>query len=133
VELIDIYPTLTDFCGIRATRSLEGRSLRPLLENPKARWATPAITQQVRTADGKRIMGYSVRTERWRYTEWDGGKAGVELYDHIEDPHEWQNLAKELKYAKVVSDMRKLLPLTKPDEIPAPQAGKKKKRAASGE
>jgi iduronate 2-sulfatase len=88
----------------------------------------PAVTQQVRNDQGRRIMGYTVRTERWRYTEWDNGKAGTELYDQVEDPHEWHNIAKEQKYAKVVSDMKKLLPTTRPPEIPAP-AGKKKKKA----
>jgi uncharacterized sulfatase len=131
VELVSIYPTLADFCGIRPVGTLEGRSLRPLLDNPKARWMTPALTQQVRNDGTNRIMGYSVRTERWRYTEWDGGKAGVELYDHIEDPREWHNIAKEPRYAKAVSDMRKLIPLTRPAEIPAPPKGKNKKATAS--
>jgi uncharacterized sulfatase len=98
-----------------------------LLENPKARWMIPALTQQVRNDQGRRIMGYSVRTERWRYTEWDSGKAGVELYDQVEDPHEWHNIANDQKHAKVVSDMKRLLPTIRP-EIPAPTAGKKKQR-----
>jgi uncharacterized sulfatase len=95
--------------------------LRPLLENPKARWLIPAITQQVRIEGGKAIMGYSVRTEHWRYTEWDGGSAGSELYDQLNDPHEWQNLARDPRYAKSVGDMKKLMPRTKPDEIPLPR------------
>jgi uncharacterized sulfatase len=128
VELVDIYPTLADLCGLTPPSNLEGRSLRPLLENPKARWIFPAITQQVRNDHGTRIMGYSVRNERWRYTEWDGGKLGVELYDQAEDPHEWHNLAKEAQYAKVVSDMRKLLPVNKATDIPAPNRGKTKKK-----
>jgi len=130
VELVDIYPTLADYCGLRPLTNLEGRSLRPLLENPRTRWMIPAITQQVRNDHGTRIMGYSVRTERWRYTEWDGGKLGVELYDHVEDPHEWHNIAKELKYAKVVSDMKRLLPAPRPVETPGP-TGKKEQAAAN--
>ena len=54
-------------------------------------------------------MGYSVRTERWRYNEWDGGKLGSELYDHASDPHEYQNLAKDSGHAKVVDEMKQLL------------------------
>ena len=73
-------------------------------------------------------MGYSVRTERWRYTEWDGGKAGVELYDQVEDPHEWHNIAKEQRYAKAVSDMKRLLPATRPAEIPDAAVPRKKKK-----
>jgi uncharacterized sulfatase len=127
VELVDIYPTLAELCGLKPPENLEGRSMRVLLENPRARWATPALTQQARNSGGKRIMGYSVRTERWRYTEWDGGKAGAELYDHNADPHEWVNLAKDPVYAKTVSDMKKLLPVA-PPEIPDPPAKKKKKK-----
>ena len=126
---MDIYPTLADLCGLKAPPNLEGRSLRPLLENPKAHWLIPAITQQVRDVGGKTIMGYSVRTERWRYTEWDGGAAGVELYDQLADPQEYQNLAKDPKFAKTVSEQKKLLPLTRPAEIPS-QARKKGKKAA---
>ena len=54
-------------------------------------------------------MGRSVRTERWRYTEWDDGKLGVELYDHESDPHENKNLAKDAAQAKVVAEMKELL------------------------
>jgi len=125
VELVDIYPTLADYCGLKAPANLEGRSLRPLLENPKSRWLVPAITQQVRNRDGKTVMGYSVRTEHWRYTEWDGGAAGSELYDHLNDPNEWQNLAKDSRYAKTIADMKKLMPRARPDEIPSPSNSKK--------
>jgi uncharacterized sulfatase len=128
VELVDIYPTLAELAGLKPPENLEGRSMRVLLENPRARWATPALTQQMRNDGGRRIMGYSIRTERWRYTEWDGGKSGTELYDHNADPHEWVNLATEPVYAKTVSDMKKLLPLVRP-EIPDPPAKKKRKQA----
>ena len=128
VELVDLYSTLADFCTLQLPEKIEGTSLRPLLINPKARWAAPAITQQVRNEDGKRIMGYSIRTERWRYTEWDGGAAGVELYDELEDPHEWQNLANDPRYARTRADLKKLLPRTKSEDIPAPAAKAKKGR-----
>jgi uncharacterized sulfatase len=54
-------------------------------------------------------MGRSVRTERWRYTEWDEGKAGVELYDYTTDPNEFTNLATDAKYASVVKKLSGLL------------------------
>jgi iduronate 2-sulfatase len=131
VELVDLYPTLADYCGLKPPTDLEGRSLRPLLENPKVRWLIPAVTQQVRNEGGKAIMGYSVRTEHWRYTEWDGGAAGSELYDHLNDPHEYLNLAKDARYAKSVADMKKLMPRTKPDEIPLPSRKKKEEQNKS--
>jgi uncharacterized sulfatase len=109
VELLDLYPTLADFCQLKPPADIQGKTLRPLLENPKAPWTTPAITQQLRTRAGKQIMGYSLRTERWRYTEWDGGAAGAELYDHNADPHEWRNLAQEAKYASTIKELKTLL------------------------
>jgi iduronate 2-sulfatase len=127
VELVDVYPTLADLLGLKPPANLEGRSLRPLLENPKAHWLTPAITQQIRDFEGKTIMGYSVRTERWRYTEWDGGAAGAELYDQLADPQEYQNLARDPKFAKTVADVKKLLPHTRPENLNSQNPKKKKK------
>ena len=110
VELLDIYPTLAELAGLTPPSNLHGKSLRPLLDNPKATWAKPAITQVTR-ARGRQnqIMGYSVRTERWRYTEWDDGRRGTELYDHNKDPREHANLANDPEYAKTVEEMKRLL------------------------
>lgn len=105
VEFVDLYPTLTDLAGLKAPAELEGTSFRPLLENPSRAWKKAAFTQVQR---GK-IAGYSVRTERWRYTEWDGGKAGVELYDHNADPGEYRNLAADPQHADTLAQMRKTL------------------------
>jgi uncharacterized sulfatase len=57
----------------------------------------------------KEIIGRSVRTERWRYTEWDEGRGGIELYDHQHDPEEFTNLAKDPKYANRVKELSLLL------------------------
>ena len=54
-------------------------------------------------------MGYSVRTEKWRYTEWDDGKRGVELYDEVADPGELRNLATDPKHRSIVAEMQQLL------------------------
>jgi hypothetical protein len=105
VEFVDLYPTLTELCGLKTPVKLEGTSFRPLLHEPERPWKKAAFTQVQR---GK-VAGYTVRTERWRYTEWDGGKAGVELYDHNSDPGEYHNLAAEPQYAMTVEEMRKLL------------------------
>jgi iduronate 2-sulfatase len=109
VELLDIYPTLADLCGLAAPAGLEGRSLRPLLDNPQAKWDKAAYTQVERGPQGQRFMGRSVRTERWRYTEWDEGRKGVELYDHAKDPREYRNLAGDPKFAATVAEMKQRL------------------------
>jgi len=110
VELLDIYPTLADLAGLTAPSNLHGKSLRPLLDNPKAKWTKPALTQVTR-ARGRQnqIMGYSVRTERWRYIEWDEGRKGAELYDHQKDAREHTNLADDPKHARTVAEMKQLL------------------------
>jgi iduronate 2-sulfatase len=89
VQLVDLYPTLADLCGLTPPADLDGKSLRPLLLDPDATWDRPAYSQ----VRHEGLTGRSVRTERWRYTEWDGGKAGHELYDHDLDPLELRNLA----------------------------------------
>jgi iduronate 2-sulfatase len=96
VEFVDIYPTLIDLAGLKPLSALQGRSLRPLLEDPAREWDHAAFTQILRPADERLpepVMGRSVRVERWRYTEWNAGEAGVELYDHNSDPGEFHNRA----------------------------------------
>ena len=105
VELVDIYPTLAELTGLDPHQQLQGKSLTPLLKNPSAAWDKPAYTQVRRD----KIFGRSVRTERYRYTEWDEGRAGVELYDHQTDPNEFKNLAKESGSSKTVSQLALLL------------------------
>jgi len=91
VELLDLYPTLADLCGLKnVPANLHGKSLRPLLDNPNARWDRPAVSQVAR---GQKVMGYSIRTERYRFTEWNDGKEGEELYDYQTDPKEMKNIA----------------------------------------
>lgn len=110
-ELIDMYPTLADLCALKAPAGLDGTSLRPLLDDPTKPGKNAAYTQVTRggAKKGTPIMGYSVRTERWRYTEWDGGAKGSELYDHDADPREQRNLAGEPAQARIVEEMKGLL------------------------
>jgi len=106
VEFIDIYPTLCDLCGLPMPKHLlSGKSLVPLLNDPKEKWDKPALTF-VRRGKG---LGVAISTERWRYIEWDEGRLGAELYDHENDPNEWRNLANDPKFADVVKEMKRLM------------------------
>ena len=103
VGLIDIYPTLLDLAGLPPNPDVEGRSLKPLLEDPAAEWDHPALT----------TYGYgnhALRTERFRYIRYEDGSE--ELYDHDADPNEWKNLAGDEAFAGVVAKLRARLPKT---------------------
>jgi iduronate 2-sulfatase len=113
VEFLDIYPTLAALARVSPPPGLHGRSLAPLVRNPQAPWDHPALTQVRRGPPDNHFVGYSVRTEKWRYTEWDEGKRGAELYDEATDPDEMRNLAAEAKYRDTVVEMQRLLRRTR--------------------
>ena len=121
VELLDLYPTLADLAGLTPPKRLEGASLRPLLDDPAAPWARSAFTQVQRGG----FPGHSVRTERWRYTEWDFGNKGAELYDHHTDPQELHNLAADPRHAASVAELKALLKTVHPAPVQGgkPRAG----------
>lgn len=103
VELVDLYPTLAELCGLPAPSEVDGRSLAPLVRRPDAPWDKPAYTM----CRGR--SGRSVRNERYRYTEWDRGASGVELYDHDTDPGEVVNRANDQKLAEVQRQLHEWL------------------------
>jgi iduronate 2-sulfatase len=114
VELVDLHATLAELCSIEAPKN-DGVSLKPLLDDPKKAWDMPAFTQVTRgtptaTGDKKKeaawFMGRSIRTDRYRYTEWDDGKKGVQLYDYESDPGELKNLANDPASAKIAAEMK---------------------------
>ena len=98
VELVDLYPTLAALAGLTPAAPLDGVSLSPMLTNPSATVKDAAFSQA--------RNGYAVRTDRWRYIEWDGGKEGAQLYDMENDPAETTNLAADPKHATTVADLR---------------------------
>lgn len=106
VELLDVYPTLAGLCGLDPPVGLEGRSLQGLLDDPGAGLDEAAAwTQVVRHEGQQRYFGRSVRTARWRYVEWDDGRRGLQLYDHLNDPGEHRNLAGDPVHAGTVAEL----------------------------
>jgi arylsulfatase A-like enzyme len=111
VNLLDVYPTLLDLCGLPQKPSLEGSSLLPLLKDPRAPWQRPAVTTHGRN-------NHAVRDERWRYIRY--ADASEELYDHEADPLEWKNLASDAQYAAVKKKLAAWFP-----KVNAPDARSK--------
>lgn len=122
VSLVDVFPTLAELCGVKTPDNLQGQSLVPMLRDPNVVGRGWAITQVMRGggpnrasvttnvgADGPRFFGYTLRTPRYRYTEWDEGKKGRELYDHDADPRELTNLANKPEHAKTVEELSQQL------------------------
>lgn len=108
VEFVDIYPTLCELCDLPLPDGLEGISLVPLMEKPDRPWKKAAFSQYPR---GK-VMGYSMRTDRYRYTEWQSPEGAVvarELYDHQSDPYESENLAERPELRQLVEDLSRQL------------------------
>ncbi len=108
-EFVDIYPTLCDLAGIEKPDHLEGVSIAPLLDDPNRPWKAAAFSQYPRG----RVMGYSMRTDRYRYTEWQDMKTNKvearELYDHKTDPEENNNVAGNPENAELVDELSTML------------------------
>jgi len=118
-ELTDLYPTLADLCNLPLPKHLKGHSLAPLLANPKstvrqAAYSTTRIRPRIPGITGKvKPLGRSIRTTRYRYTEWNEGKHGVELYDYQEDPKEITNLARSASHTALLREMKLLFDQTR--------------------
>jgi arylsulfatase A-like enzyme len=114
VDFMSLYPTVCDLCGLETPKHVQGKSLRPLLVDPTAKWDDPAVTTYL-------FQNHTVRTEKWRYIRYADGSE--ELYDHDADPHEWANLATDPKYADLKKELGKHLPT---ENAPGGRKGKAK-------
>ena len=113
-EMLDFYPTLAELCGLKPPATIQGVSLVPVLNDAAARPRVDALTMN--DPDGA-----SLRTERFRYTEW--GKDGVngrELYDHESDPEELHNLAGDAASADIIAELAPRLRQRVADAAKAP-------------
>jgi len=120
VDFLSIYPTLCDLAGLPLPDHVEGKSLRPLLANPKAKWNGVALTTHG-------FKNHAVRTDRWRYIRYADGSE--ELYDHSEDQYEYNNLASDPLYDDIKTRLARHLPKknVKSDPVTAKKTTKKKK------
>lgn len=116
VEMVDIYPTIAELCGLPIPGHVKGQSMLPLLGGGGRVSKETALTvawsragQMHAELRGKEIKGYSIRNGRYRYTEWADGEFGTELYDYEEDPEEYTNLAERPDSAGILERMRALL------------------------
>lgn len=116
VELVDLYPTLSELAGIPLPKDLDGESLLPLLQDPSTPWKNRAFSQFPRPWMYKgepKIMGYSIRTNDFRYTEWrnvkNGTIAATELYRYDESGIEEVNLSGKPCYRSIEISMKKRL------------------------
>jgi arylsulfatase A-like enzyme len=105
VQSLDIFPTLTELCGLKAPDGIEGRSLVPLLRSPSADWNHPAYAVTYR--GGK--LHRAVRDDRFLYAEFDNGREGAMLIDLKNDPRELTNCVNKVEYREELLRMKKLL------------------------
>ena len=102
VEFVDLFPTVADVCGMKMPHEVAGVSLRPILEHPDASVKEAAFTLVSRRP---KLYGQSIRTTRWRFTNWSDGE--TELYDHDQDPEELSNVSH--KHPDIVNELAKQL------------------------
>ena len=130
VSLMDIYPTLAELCGLTPPAYIDGRSLVPLLKDPKSPWESTAITGLCDKA--KTDLAYiSIRNELGRYTRY--GEKEEEFYDTTQDPHEWTNQIDNPKYATTIKKLRALVPSFEDAAQPLPSALTKRRRESRKE
>jgi arylsulfatase A-like enzyme len=111
INLLDMYPTLLELCGLPANPKNDGRSFVKLIENPQMKWNEPTLT----TIGFK---NHSLTDGRYRYIWYGGGKGAEELYDHESDPMEYKNLANNPEFSKIKAHFKSLLPKNNEERAP---------------
>jgi iduronate 2-sulfatase len=119
VELVDVFPTVCELAGLAVPSGLEGQSFLPLFSEPNRKWKTAAFSQYPRSLKGNRhsshgdVMGYAIRTERYRFVQWQNWKTKVvvarELYSLRDDPHEMKNIVNDADAKAMVARLAKRL------------------------
>ena len=119
VELVDVFPSLCEAVELPIPHQLEGTSFLPVLKNPNQPWKSAVFSQYPRSLKGHRhskhgdIMGYALRTERYRYVEWQDWKSkdivARELYDFKDDSFEISNVAGDEKNRPVIVELSERL------------------------
>ncbi|KAK6177205.1 hypothetical protein SNE40_015352 [Patella caerulea] len=131
-EFVDLFPTLVEAAGLKplplcpedSTKTIlctEGQSLMPLVTNPNLPLKKAVFSQYPRTVGNQAVMGYTLRTQQYRYTEWPAFNKspiykpdwsrlyGIELYNHTDDPEENYNHAYDVSYVKIRAMLSSLL------------------------
>lgn len=122
VEFIDIYPSLCEMAGLPVPGNLPGRSFAPLLERPDQKGKPAAFSQYPRGSD---IMGYSMRTDRYRFTKWQKRDrpdeiVAYELYDLQHDPQGLVNIAGHPESAAAIRELMHLMTTSGIGDRPVP-------------
>jgi arylsulfatase A-like enzyme len=115
VNLLDLYPTFNELCSLPPVpQKLDGTSLVPLLKNPKAEWHLPAVTTYLQN-------DHAVRDNQWRYIRYHDGSE--ELYDDVNDPHEWTNVVARSENAAIKARLTQWLPKENAPAVTRREAG----------
>ncbi len=129
-EFVDVFPTLCDLVGLEKPAGLEGESLTSLMRGKRPLTNKPSVSQYMRNTDDGLVMGWTIRTPRYRYVEWrrvwsrnlkynlSGEVLGRELYDYETDPHETRNWVNDKEYKEVLADLTRQFDETLP-HLPA--------------
>ena len=126
VNLLDMYPTLVELCGLPPNAENEGRSFVPLIKDPKMEWNHPTLTTY-------QFKNHSLTDGRYRYTNYGGKADGAEeLYDHSIDPMEHNNLAAKPESQEIIARLKKYLPTHNEPDSPRSKEGKEDKAEKKG-